>query len=349
MDGFTIDNIASANNATRGIVITNGASPTIKSCTIQGNSALNYVVGAGIYIDNGGMTLDSSYVGVEGAGNSGGDGGGLYVKTSSGGPYAVSINNSTISYNVGKNGGGVKFDATFNGMVNISGSTISYNQGASNYGAGLYSAVAMTITDSHIGDNLDTTATNYCYGGGMYLTGTDKVTTFSGGSITGNNASNGGGVYIAGGADLTIDGGAVVSGNIGDSATGAGVKIDGDGSSLTCSGVSFQGNDTSTYGGAIYNNGGSLTLTNCNVTGNTADGQSYSRGGGIYTTGSTATVAIYSSTIAGNYAAYGGGGFYHNGGITTATNSIFWDNTAATVSPEIYGTISATYCDIEGV
>ena len=213
----------------------------------------------------------------------------------------------------------------------------------------------MTITDTNIWDNLDTTGTNYGQGGGMYLTGTDKVTTFTGGSISGNEAGNGGGIYIAGGADLTIDGGAVVSSNIVDNGSGGGVSINGAGSSLTCSKAYIKGNDARQYGGGIYNADGTVELTNCNVTGNVADDFSYSRGGGIYTTNPTdpdppdsPIVNIYSSTIAGNYAWNSGGGLYHNGGSTTATNSIFWDNAAATSNPEIYGTITATYCDVEG-
>ena len=139
-------------------------------------------------------------------------------------------------------------------------------------------------------------------------------------------------------------------GNIVDIASGGGVGIVGTGSTLTCSKASFKGNIAAKYGGAIYNDSGSGSLTNCNVTGNTADYDSNSRGGGIYTTNTsgTAAVNIYSSTIAGNYAWYGGGGLYHNGGTTSATNSIFWDNAASSVSPEIYGTITVTYSDVEG-
>ena len=39
---------------------------------------------------------------------------------------------------------------------------------------------------------------------------------------------------------------------------------------------------------------------------------------------------------------------HHGGGVSVATNSIFWGNTADTSNPEINGTITATYCDVEG-
>jgi len=39
---------------------------------------------------------------------------------------------------------------------------------------------------------------------------------------------------------------------------------------------------------------------------------------------------------------------HHGGGVSVATNSIFLGNTADTSNPEINGTITATYCDVEG-
>ncbi|MCB2181051.1 MAG: right-handed parallel beta-helix repeat-containing protein [Desulfobulbaceae bacterium] len=318
LDGFTIDN-QTASSSTRGVYIY-GASPTVKNCTIQNNAANN-------------SSVDGVNVG----------GGGIFVKNG-----APTIDNCAISGNTSenRNGAGIYCAGTTDGTI-IQNSTVSSNN-AKQYGGGIYADVGLTLINTDISANV---VASYGYGGGMYLTGTDKVTTYTGGSLSGLTAQNGGGVYISGGADLTIDGGAVISGNTASNGsgtgTGGGVYINGTGSTLTCSKAFLKGNDADQYGGAVYNNGGGLTMTNCNVTGNTADGQTYGRGGGIYTTG-TATVDIYSSTIAGNYAYYAGGGLYHNGGITTATNSIFWDNTTDDRDPEIYGTITATYSDIEG-
>jgi hypothetical protein len=342
LDGFTIDNQGTGCNS-RGIYIGTNAAPTIKNSRIVGNTPGCSRVGGGIYIDQGGMILESSTVGGSGTPNTGAAGAGIYAKTAASGPYAIHISNSTISYNNGKNGGGIYFDTSFNGTVNISGSTISNNIGSGNSGAGIYSAVGLTFINTNIINNYDTNS--YLAGGGLYLTGTDKVTTFTGGSISGNTAENGGGgIYVAGGADLTINGGAVVSGNVADAGKGGGINVNGESSTLTCSKAFFKGNDAQQYGGGIsLDSSASVSLTNCIVSGNTADGETFSDGGGIYNNG--ATLTLMNTTVSGNYALRYGGGLQGGG---TITNSIFWANTADTTGPQINGTPTITYSDIEG-
>jgi hypothetical protein len=98
-------------------------------------------------------------------------------------------------------------------------------------------------------------------------------------------------------------------------------------SGLTIANGSVGGFD---YGGGISNNGGSLTLSNCTVSGNLAGSR---RGGGIYN-GYEATLTISNSTIARNesFSWVGsslGGGIYNEDGATlTMSNSTIAANVA---------------------
>lgn len=88
------------------------------------------------------------------------------------------------------------------------------------------------------------------------------------------------------------------------------------------------------------------TLTNCNVTGNSADGQNYGRGGGLFDNGGI--IQIYNCTLAGNYATStttSGNGFYASGTDDVVWNSIFWGNTGGTTE-QITGSPTVSYSDV---
>ncbi|NBR06101.1 MAG: hypothetical protein EBT92_10060 [Planctomycetes bacterium] len=117
------------------------------------------------------------------------------------------------------------------------------------------------------------------------------------------------------------------------------------GGNLFISGVSVSGaNFTSSYGGA-FNNSGTLTISNSNLSNNSAifgggvynttsgilnisnstlSGNSAGQGGGIANNGGTLTV--YNSTLSGNSAGQGGG--IANIGTLTISNSTFSNNSA---------------------
>ena len=81
------------------------------------------------------------------------------------------------------------------------------------------------------------------------------------------------------------------------------------------------GINTNLFGGGIFNTG-TLALTNCSLTGNTAD-----LGGGIFNTG---TLALTNCSLTGNtnVSGIGGGGGINNQGTLTFTNSTLADNTS---------------------
>jgi fibronectin-binding autotransporter adhesin len=99
-------------------------------------------------------------------------------------------------------------------------------------------------------------------------------------SVSGNNASrvmeiDGVSVAISG---LTVTGGKSVSGD-----NGGGLLIDG--GTLTLTNVTVSGNTSDDEGGGLYNSKGSLTLTNCTISGNAA-----STGAGLYNNQGTLTL-----------------------------------------------------------
>jgi hypothetical protein len=108
------------------------------------------------------------------------------------------------------------------------------------------------------------------------------------------------------------------------------------------------GNATGDFGGAILNGGlssnkgGTLTITNCTISGNTA-----AKGGAIYN-GKNGTVTITNSTISGNSA--NGGGINNDSGTVTVINSTISGNTANSFGGGIYNfsTLIITSCTIAG-
>ncbi len=102
--------------------------------------------------------------------------------------------------------------------------------------------------------------------------------------------------------------------------TGGGIRNNGVTVTVTNSNIS--GNTASASGGGIRNFDGTITVTNSTISGNT----STSNGGGIYNSGGTVTVT--GSTISGNTSTSNGGGLNNQSGSTaTITNSTISGNT----------------------
>jgi hypothetical protein len=118
-------------------------------------------------------------------------------------------------------------------------------------------------------------------------------------------------------------------------------------------------NGVSTYGGGIRNEGGSLTLSNCTVSGNVGGYIDWTGGGGIYNDGSLTlsnctvsgnvgrgdgggilnfgTATINNCTITNNRGPYGGGVANEAGGTMTIANSTISGNTASGRYFDIWG------------
>jgi hypothetical protein len=104
------------------------------------------------------------------------------------------------------------------------------------------------------------------------------------------------------------------------------------GGTMTVSGCNITGNTSQLNGGAIYN-GGTMTVSDCNITGNTSQAE----GGAIANYQGRLTVS--GCTITGNYAPQGGGIWsygYGGGGVTVTHGSTVCGNTAAYGEDDLY-------------
>ncbi|MHB8793846.1 MAG: right-handed parallel beta-helix repeat-containing protein [Thermoleophilia bacterium] len=341
LDGFTIDNRATANTATRGISITSGAAPTIRNSIIKGSNLSTGQTGAGIHINGGGATIEYTTIGTESSPNVGGGfGGGIYA-TGSG--SALTISNSTISYNQCPNGGAGIYMTSKSALTTITNTTFTNNYSPQT-GGGIYSnGSPLSITGSTFSNN-SVTATGM-NAGALYLAGAAAATTVSDTEFIANSSggAGGGAIYITLDADLTLTDGNL-EGNFSGATSGGAVFVNGSGSSASISRSYIRGNDAAQYGGGVYLAGGAqATLTNCIISGNTADYFTYSDGGGLYNNGSTLNVS--SSTIAGNFAKRYGGGLR---GAAIISNSIIWGNSSNSSGSQIYGSPSVSFTNVQG-
>jgi CSLREA domain-containing protein len=197
--------------------------------------------------------------------------------------------------------------------VTFSGNYAEENGGGIyNYaGDGIYDGGTLTVTNSAFSGN---SATSYD-GGGIYNGGTLTVTnsTFSDNSA---NEGGGGGIFNYRWAVLTIRN------------------------------STFSGNFAK-HGGGIFNHDGTSTVTNSTFSGNSA---TVSYGGGIYNGGgSLTTLTVTNSTFSGNVEGAGGpGGSIRNAfGILIVNNSILANTPSGVDCYNISGTVSGTHNLIE--
>ncbi|MHC4890871.1 MAG: right-handed parallel beta-helix repeat-containing protein, partial [Planctomycetota bacterium] len=125
---------------------------------------------------------------------------------------------------------------------------------------------------------------------------------------------------------------------------------------------------TLSVGGAVFCIDSSPTITKCRLEGNVAefgggilswssnpaidhciiaDNWAEENGGGIYSAGTVGPIITH-CTIVGNSAETSGGGICCWEGNPAVTHCILWDNTANSSFPEIAGTATVSYCDVEG-
>jgi hypothetical protein len=123
-------------------------------------------------------------------------------------------------------------------------------------------------------------------------------------TINGNNASR---VFVLYGTSAALSGLTITGGN----ATKGGGLYE-NGGTLTLTDCTVSGNSASIFGGGLSDNYGTLTLTDCTVSGNSAS--IVGGGGGVNINGGTASLT--NVTISGNSAASGGGGLGDYGTVT---------------------------------
>ena len=140
------------------------------------------------------------------------------------------------------------------------------------------------------------------------------------------------------GVTATVSGLTITGGNaVDDGGNGGGLYNDGTTNLTDCT---VSGNSANS-GGGLYTQGKSLNLTDCTISANTASGS----GGGLSNSSkSNQGLVLTACTVSGNSAQVFGGGLYNNG-ATTLTDTIIADNTKPGSASDIHnnGTMSGSY------
>ncbi|MEM8642643.1 MAG: DUF4347 domain-containing protein [Cyanobacteria bacterium P01_G01_bin.54] len=314
----TFDNLTLTNGkiSDRGGGIQSNGVVNLISSTVTGNSSSDR--GGGIYT-NRAVTLTDSTV----SGNSSNQyGGGVATRSQ------ITASNSTISGNFSRRNGAGLYSRS--GNITLTNSTVSSNS-SNRHGGGVWarsrtitlsnstvsgnssriSAAGMYSQTAHITNSVVTNNSSGDLGGGVYATGT---TTLTNSTIAGNTSNNkGGGIYFRN--HLTVEN-STISGNV------------------------------SNRGGGIYSRGGgTVTLTNTTLSGNSSS----DRGGGIFLRGrSGGTTSMFNSTIANNTASLDGGGIFRNGGTVNLTNTIVATNIAYRSGNDLSGTFNTIESSLIG-
>ncbi len=332
---------------------------TITNSEISYNEAPNY---GGIYLSNianetvvSGSTIDWNY-------GSNNHGGAFYVSES-----RLRISNSSVDNNrsgTSRSGSAIYMTGATSSLVIENNSTFN-NNGQSSTGGALYltgstAAVPLSVSDT-VFDNNDAADG----GGAIYMNALTNSSSFINVTIT-NNANNangyGGGIYAIN-SPFTMDDSTVSSNTVSVNRAGGGIYLQG--TTATVTNTTFRSNsggaggaiginntsvlnliratvlgNSSTAtggGGGIQNAGGTATIINSLIAGNTASSGITNGGGGIFNSG---TLKLYYSTIADNHAGRYGSGLQANG-TETVRNSIIWGNAGG--SGETNGTVETLY------
>ncbi len=271
-----------------GIFIQNG-DLTILNGEISCNRIESSGNGAGVHINTGEMTIEQATISSNSIAQKG-NGGGIYIENGDFTINAGEISGNTVSngngggvYIVGSSGNG---NFTMDGHGSINGNTASGNGEDVGFGGGIYvDGGNFTLTENAGAGQISTnTATKD--GGGVYINGGNFVQNAGAISIN-TSGGNGGGVCIVNGGTFTMSGG----------------NIAGNG----------KGNDISTAqsqnGGGVYLNGGNFVLENGTISNNGAS----DNGGGVFLTGDNCTYQLQKGDITGNSAGHGGGVYLEKG------------------------------------
>ncbi len=323
--------VIDANHIDRAFAVQAGASLSISGVTIENGSQNDAAPSdnstsasyGGAFYNDGILSVSNSTL----TDNSAYYGGGVVFADSA--ASATSISNSIVTANSNADGyGGVLYVES--GSITLSGDTIT-GSNSYYYGGVLYddesgnTVGAVTINDSTISNN----EAYYDYGGALYLYEAGALTIT--GSTFANNVLDyyyGGAIFDESSGELTVSGSTFDS-NASGGYDGYGGAIETDGTDLSVSGSTFEGN-IANYGGAIYVDGSSATAVESITTSTFSDNKGsgyYYYGGAIYD--AEGDLQISASTFDGNGAGYYGGAlFYESGDGLYLVNDTFDGNVA---------------------
>jgi CSLREA domain-containing protein len=222
------------------------------------------------------------------------------------------------------------------GTLTLENATVTNNDadtgGFPRQGAGIYNANSLTLTNSTVSDN--TTGDDWGpvenEGGGIF-SGSGTTLALSDSMITGNSTiNNGGGIWTNGtltlnNSTVSENSAGIFGGGIYNSTSGTATLTEATVSDNEEPGALDSGNQMNAGGGAGLLNGGTMTVTDSGVIGNTAAGNS---AGISNVLGGTLTVTR--STVSGNSVpSSAGGGIGNAQGTVTLANSTVSGNSAS--------------------
>ena len=295
---LTLSNVAFTSNASTssgGVISANGGILTINDSAFVGNVATNS--GGVIY-------LSSETAVVSGAtftGNETEKLGGVIAATND---SSVTVDGSTFSGNTAISGGAIYQTG---GSLAITNGVLTENSSRSYGGAAYLKGVGeATITSSTITKN-----TTSSFGGAIAATGNTNITSTDA-AFSENNASIGGAFYQVGGSLALTDGAVSENG----AKTSGGAIYQANAQALTISGATFADNTAVGNGGAIYVVGSTVTIQSSENSAVSFTGNASQKfGGAIYAS------KVNSLTLTGgqylNNEAYAGGALY--GGSVAAS------------------------------
>jgi predicted outer membrane repeat protein len=302
-------------------------------------SDLNFSNGNGAIsaTENGSITVQGGTF----SGNNAADGGAISSYTGLGN---LTVTDATFTGNTATYAGGAIYTNEAAGNTTVTGSTFTKNK-AGNIGGAIYNFFDMVVSDSRFNANQATS------GGAIFnnALGGDSLT---GVTMYDNSATQDGGGIATANTDLILANSRIVGNHAGNE--GGGIYQNGSEGQigLELTSTTLQGN-TGATGGGIYNASAVDDLTGGLVEGN----QATTDGGGIYNEGTYpayGTVDLGTSTVSGNKAGHDGGGVYNDGyfGLVTATGSTITRNTATVTGGGIYeaqsaGTVTLTSSPVQ--
>ncbi|AWI08405.1 autotransporter outer membrane beta-barrel domain-containing protein [Ereboglobus luteus] len=284
------------------------------------------------------------------AGNDAGANSGGAINVGAGARFDISAADGAtlaITSNTAFGGGAIQNE----GRVNISNAALSHNVSTGTYGAALSNSGEATLTAVEIFSN-----TANRYGGAIHNTGTltlananihdnyaDQgaggmtnragVATITSSTLSNNTGDQlaGGALYVYSGGTLTLDDVLFASNTTNGNGGGGAMITEGSDTRVNGSGVRFENNYAEGIGGAIRNNGGELSLSQFEFTGNRSNAQ----GGAIHNGYST---TLESGTFAENTSSAEGGAIYNLLGEArlTVTDALFSSNTATGKGGAVY-------------
>ncbi len=249
------------------------------------------------------------------------NGGGIFV----GNTASVTLNDLVLQANQATDGGGIYNDGG-NILIVNSVFTSNFAVGASASGGAIFSVNGnVSLVNSQLTFNQATRA-----GGGIEII--DGSLTLQGSNLISNEVGvggvaspgNGGGIHVSGIATVDITGGLILRNKAASEGGGLWNQA---GSTMTVNNVRLlrneaRGDDATDGGGAIFNNGGTVEISNATISNNIADGSSGS-GGGLLNLDGMLTVS--NTLIAGNESNRAGGGIEATAASTTMLTNVTLD------------------------